>query len=192
VATSSLAAAGAPIAQRIDSDVLLAVCVLFWVLGLALYCAVMWQLNRRARRRELGIEDLHGDHWVAMGSLAISTLAGARVLAAMTVLGWGVHQAAHVLVLAVWVAALCWLPALVAAECWRLRRPPLYTTGRWSTVFPLGMLAVASHALWLTAVVAAAHIVFDVFTPLAAAALVGTAAGFALTRASAPDRSHAL
>lgn len=192
VATSSLAVAGAPIARRIHSHVLLAACAICWLLGLTLYALAMWLIFERTRRRELDMEDFQGEHWVAMGALAIATLAGSRVLAGTTVLRWapGLHDAAHVLTVVVWVVALCWLPALLAAEGWRLRRPPLYTSGRWSTVFPLGMLAVASHALWLTAGIGAGRVVFDVFTPLAVIAWVATAAGF-LTRASALDRLHA-
>ena len=181
VATSSLAVAGAPIARRIHSDVLLAICALCWLLGLALYALVMWLI---ARRRTLEIHDVQGEHWVAMGALAIATLAGSRVVAGTTVLRWspGLHDAVHVLTMVVWVVALCWLPVLAAGEAWRLRRRPLYTHGRWSSVFPLGMLAVASHTLWLTQNVPAAHVVSDVFAPLAVAAWLATAIGFAKTR----------
>ena len=184
VATSSLAVAGAPIARRIHSDVLLAICALCWLLGLVLYALVMGLIFERARRRTLEIDDVQGEHWVAMGALAIATLAGSRVVAGTTVLRWapGLHEAAHVLTMVVWVTALCWLPVLVAGEAWRLRRRPLYTHGRWSSVFPLGMLAVASHTLWLTQSVPAAHVVSDVFAPLAVAAWLATAIGFAILR----------
>ena len=96
---------------------------------------------------------------MTIGALAISALTGSRVLAAVTALslGHGAQQAARGLAIAVWIGALAWLPSLIAAEAWRLRRRPLYTTGRWSTVFPLGMLAVASHVLSLTAGIAAAR-----------------------------------
>ncbi|HEX6459495.1 MAG TPA: hypothetical protein VF032_11310 [Thermoleophilaceae bacterium] len=188
VATSSLAVSGAPIARRLHSDVLLAICAACWLLGLVLYAMVIALI---ARRRSLEFNDFQGEHWVAMGALAIATLAGSRVLACITALRWGPHDVADTLTVVVWVVALCWLPALVAVEGWRLRRPPLYTSGRWSSVFPLGMLAVASHALWLTAGGRPQHVVFAVFVPLAAAAWVATAAGF-LTLASARDRPHAL
>ncbi len=189
VATSSLAVAGEPIARRIHSDALLAFCAACWLLGLALYALVMWLITERARRGSLEIDDVQGEHWVAMGALAIATLAGSRVLAGVTALHWGPHDAARVLTLVVWIVALCWLPILVAGEGWRLRRPPLYTTGRWSSVFPLGMLAVASHALWLTASVPPGRVVFDIFTPLAVVAWLGTAIAF-VTLASARDRAH--
>jgi tellurite resistance protein TehA-like permease len=167
------------------------------VLALLTYAQFAWHIAGRVRRRQLGIDDLHGDHWVAMGALAISTLAGVRLLAAVTTMGWsaGLHDATRALAIVIWVAALCWLPALLVAEAWRLRQRPLYTHARWSTVFPLGMLAVASHGLALAAGVALAKPVFDVFTPLAGLAWLATAAGLAAfvrrTPAQAPGRSRA-
>ena len=127
-----------------------------------------------------------------MGALAISTLAGCRMLATIGTLGWAsaLHDAARWLAIAAWIGALLWLPALIAAESWRLRHPPLYTPARWSTVFPLGMLAVASHALASGAGVSPATIVFHVFAVLAVAAWIATAAGFAMSwRARTPRAS---
>jgi voltage-gated anion channel len=180
VATDSLAEAGAPIARRLQSDALLTACLAWWLLALVIYCGLTWLILRRAWRRELGFGDFQGDQWVLMGALAISTLAGCRVLAAMRILRWAaaLRHPARALSIALWVFALCWLPLLASAESWRLRRRPLYTTGRWSTVFPLGMLAVASHTLALTAAVSSGVPVFDVFTAIAAAAWLAVAAGF--------------
>jgi tellurite resistance protein TehA-like permease len=197
VATNSLAVAAAPIAERSNDRLLLGFACAWWLLALTLYCVLMWQIVGRARRRELGIDDLHGDHWVAMGALAISTLAGMRVLAGINAFDWApaAHDIARTLGIAAWIGALCWLPVLVASESWRLRRRPLYTHARWSSVFPLGMLAVASHALALTAGIAAGGVVSDVFTPIAVVAWLATAAGLlaTLTRtpARAPDRPRA-
>jgi tellurite resistance protein TehA-like permease len=181
VATDSLAVSGAPLARHAGSDVEVALAAAAWLLALSIYGVLSARILRRVARREIGRDDLDGDHWVTMGALAISTLAGSRVLAAMTVLGWadGFRDVVRVLAMAVWIGALVWLPALVAAEAWRLRRPPLYTVARWSTVFPLGMLAVASHALWLTAGVGAAGPVFQAFTGLGAAAWLAVAVAYA-------------
>jgi tellurite resistance protein TehA-like permease len=198
VATNSLAVAGATITARSHSGALLALDIAWWLLALVLYCALASLILRRAWRREIGHPDLHGDHWVAMGALAISTLAGCRILAAIGALDWsaGLHDFVRTLSIVTWAGALCWLPALVAAESWRLRQRPLYTHARWSTVFPLGMLAVASHALALSAGVAAGTAVFHVFAVIAAAAWVATAAGFVVDLARArpapvPDRPRA-
>jgi tellurite resistance protein TehA-like permease len=183
VATDSLAVAGASITTRSHNGPLLEIELAWWLLALALYCVLATLIARRARRRDIGIAELHGDHWVAMGALAISALAGCRMVATIGTLGWAsaLHEAARWLAIAAWIGALLWLPALLAAESWRLRHPPLYTPGRWSTVFPLGMLAVASHALATGAGVSSATIVFHVFAVLAVAAWLATATGFALS-----------
>ncbi len=87
-----------------------------------------------------------GDHWIFGGALAIATLACARTTAALEATGrlvaWhGVLQDAT---LALWTAAIVWLPVLLAGE---LLRPRLrYQTARWGTVFPFGMYAVCSIA----------------------------------------------
>jgi len=174
VATDSLAVAGAPLAHRAGSDFAVALAAATWLLALSIYCVLAGVIVRRIAKREITRSDLDGDHWVTKGALAISTLAGSRVLAAMIGLGWGhgVREAARVLTIVVWIGALAWLPLLIAAETWRLRRPPFYTVARWSTVFPLGMLAVASHALALTAGVQAGKPVATAFTAFGAAAWV--------------------
>jgi tellurite resistance protein TehA-like permease len=194
VATDSLAVVGAPLARRAGSDWGVALAALGCLLALAAYCVIASGIVRRIWRREIGRGDLDGDHWVTMGALAISTLAASRVLAAMTVLGWGhgARDAARVLAIAAWIAALAWLPALIAAEVWRLRRAPRYSAKRWSTVFPLGMLAVASHALALTAGIAAAKPVFHAFTAIGAAAWIAVAAGGAYAGISAGSSSCSL
>jgi tellurite resistance protein TehA-like permease len=180
VGTDSLAVTGASLAHRTAGDALLALSLVLWLLALAVYCRLAATMLARIGRREIGIDDLQGDHWITMGALAISTLAGMRVTAGMTLLGWpgGLHDAANALSIAIWVAAACWLPALVVAESWRLRQRPLYTAKRWGTVFPLGMYAVASHAINRTAHIGPGTTISHIFTAAAAAAWIAAGAGF--------------
>jgi len=180
VGTDSLAVTGASLAHRTVGDALLALSIVLWLLALAVYCKLAATMLGRIRRREIGIDDLHGDHWITMGALAISTLAGMRVTAGMTLLGWpgALHDIANALSVAIWVAAACWLPSLVVAESWRLRQRPLYVANRWGTVFPLGMYAVASHAINRIAHIGPATTISHIFTAAAAAAWIATAAGF--------------
>ena len=99
-------------------------------LGLAFYVAVLARFDLRQ------LAAGSGDHWIAGGALAIAALACARCAQRVDGL--------HTLTLAVWAAALAWLPVLVAAE---LARPRLHFHElRWSTVFPLGMYSVCSFA----------------------------------------------
>lgn len=88
-----------------------------------------------------------GDHWVAGGALAIAALACGRAAEAARSLGslHGIADGLGVTALAVWAAAVAWLPALLAAE---LARPRLaYDARRWSTVFPFGMYAACSFVV---------------------------------------------
>jgi hypothetical protein len=99
-------------------------------LGLVLYARVI--VAFRARELREG----PGDHWIAMGALAISSLAAGEAHAR---LGGGTLAAVS---LALWAAASAWILPLAVAE---LRRPRLrFHPKRWSTVFPLGMYALAS------------------------------------------------
>ncbi|KUN08345.1 hypothetical protein AQI95_08170 [Streptomyces yokosukanensis] len=113
--------------------------VLFW-LGLALYGLALARFDLRQ------VLEGAGDHWVAGGALAISALAGAKLLIAgdSGLYLWddddrGVLRFATVALL---VLDLAWYLVLLAAEA---ARPRLgYDMRRWSTVFPMGMTATAT------------------------------------------------
>lgn len=73
-----------------------------------------------------------GDHWIAGGAVAISSVAAARAdLGAVA--------------LALWIFALAWLLLLVAGEAARPRRGS--ASRRWATVFPLGMYAAMTYTI---------------------------------------------
>jgi tellurite resistance protein TehA-like permease len=86
-----------------------------------------------------------------MGALAITVLAGARIVemadAPMVDATRGLIAGASV---SFWAFATWLIPALVAAGWWRHRTnqvPLVYDATLWSIVFPLGMYAVASKYL---------------------------------------------
>jgi tellurite resistance protein TehA-like permease len=112
-----------------------------------------------------------GDHWIAGGAAAITALACA------TLAGAGDGEALTVGSVAVWAAAMLWLPFLVAGE---LRRPRLGTLGRrWSTVFPLGMYAAMSFAVAAADDLPAARTFALAWTVVAAAVWLAVAAAAA-------------
>jgi hypothetical protein len=102
--------------------------------GLALYVQALyrfdlWQLKTGA-----------GDHWVAGGALAISALAGSKLVAFS---GWTstAHSVLRVLTFVLLGLALAWYAVTAVAEVlWPRRR---YDIRRWATVFPMGMSAAA-------------------------------------------------
>jgi tellurite resistance protein TehA-like permease len=93
-----------------------------------------WRELRRGR----------GDHWIAGGALAICALAAAQLALAQVALA-GPDVLRRALAdgsAALWGATICWVPILIAGEA--LHRRLAYDVRRWSTVFPLGMVAVCS------------------------------------------------
>ena len=129
-------------------SVLAVIAVIAWSLGIGLYlvCAVF--VGIRALLHRIGPEDLDAPYWVMMGALAISVVAGSKILeggtapifAATTVI---IAGASAIL----WAISTWLIPALVIAGLWRhfRHRIPLgYSAGLWSMVFPLGMYSVAS------------------------------------------------
>ncbi|MGR7003205.1 SLAC1 family transporter [Yinghuangia aomiensis] len=94
-----------------------------------------------------------GDHWVAGGALAISAVAGSKLVASPVWTGIG-HDILRITTLVVLGVALGWYVVLAVAE---IAYPRLrYDIRRWATVFPLGMTAAAcllvsaaAHVAWL-------------------------------------------
>ncbi|MFC8514157.1 tellurite resistance/C4-dicarboxylate transporter family protein [Streptomyces sp. NPDC057257] len=116
--------------------------VLFW-LGLVLYGFALARFDLRQ------VLEGAGDHWVAGGALAISALAGSKLVAADSarLYLWndddrGVLRA---VTLSLLVLDLAWYAVLLVAEA---ARPRLrYDVRRWSTVFPMGMTAAATLSI---------------------------------------------
>ncbi|MCW7947325.1 membrane protein [Streptomyces hygroscopicus] len=140
VATEGIAVLGAALATTVGVAWLAHTALVFFWLGLASYVAGLWCFDLRQ------VATGAGDQWVAGGALAISALAGAKLLdAAQSGLYlWNnddndVLRAVTVGLLAL---ACLWYCVLAAAE---LRWPRShYDVRRWGTVFPMGMTAVAA------------------------------------------------
>lgn len=140
VATQGLAVLGAVLAAAESSAWLAhAALVLFW-LGLVLY---VWALTLFDPRQVL---EGAGDQWIAGGALAISALAGSKLIAAdgprLYLWNEDADDVLHTVTVALLVLDLAWYAVLAVAE---LVRPRLrYDFRRWATVFPLGMTAAAT------------------------------------------------
>jgi hypothetical protein len=140
VATEGLAVLGATLAAATSTAWLAhAALVPFW-LGLVLYTIALFRFDPRQVARGAG------DHWVAGGALAISALAGAKLLAAA---GTGMYlwngdagAVLHDATVALLALDLAWYVVLLVCELVWPR--PRYDVRRWSTVFPLGMTAAAT------------------------------------------------
>ncbi len=118
-----------------------------WSVGVFMYAATAIFVSLRLMLYPFGPEELTPSYWVAMGALAITVLAGARIVemadAPMVAATRGLIAG---LAVVFWAFATWLIPVLVAAGWWRhhVRRVPLrYESRLWSAVFPLGMYAVA-------------------------------------------------
>ncbi|MFJ8820179.1 tellurite resistance/C4-dicarboxylate transporter family protein [Streptomyces sp. NPDC102467] len=138
VATQGLAVLGATLSAGLGVEWLgYAAVVVFWF-GIVMYVAAFTRFDLRQ------VFTGAGDHWVAGGALAISALAAAKlVLAGRAGDLWnsdvtGVLRGMCGVLLALDVA---WYVVLAVAEVLRPRFT--YDVRRWSTVFPMGMTAVA-------------------------------------------------
>jgi tellurite resistance protein TehA-like permease len=141
VSTESLAVLAAILAAA-EGTLWLAVAALVAVaLGLVAYVFVLVRFD--LRQLLVG----HGDHWVAGGALAIAALACGKAAVAAGAIGSlnGMSDSLGTTALALWAAAMIWLPALLVCEIVapRLR----YDARRWSTVFPVGMYAACSFTV---------------------------------------------
>jgi tellurite resistance protein TehA-like permease len=149
VASESVAVAAATIEPVFDGArrELAVLAVVSWSVGVFLYAAAGVFVSLRLMLYDLGPDDLTPPYWVSMGALAITVLAGARIVemadAPMVAV---TRDLIAGLAVVFWAFATWLIPVLVAAGWWRhvRRRVPLrYDATLWSIVFPLGMYAVA-------------------------------------------------
>ncbi|MCW3765793.1 MULTISPECIES: tellurite resistance/C4-dicarboxylate transporter family protein [Paenarthrobacter] len=155
--------------------------VLSWSVGIVLYAAVGIFVSLRLMVYRIQPQDLGPGYFVSMGAMAITVLAGARILEMADA---PVTRAVHGLVagasVVFWAFATWLLPVLIAAGCWRhlINRVPLsYESGLWSIIFPLGMYSVAGIYLGRTDQLPVVLAIGQAELWLAAAAYVATFAG---------------
>jgi tellurite resistance protein TehA-like permease len=149
VASQSVAVAAATIEPVFESGRLwLAVlAVMSWSVGVFLYGATGVFVSLRLMLYPFGPEELTPPYWVSMGALAITVLAGARIVEmADAPMVAATRDLIAGLAVVLWAFATWLIPVLVAAGWWRhlVRKVPLrYEPTLWSMIFPLGMYAVA-------------------------------------------------
>jgi len=151
VSTQSIAVLGSYVADQFPvPEIAIFVCLGFYLLGGMFYLWIIslvllrWFFFRMDRTDALG-----PTYWINSGAMAITTLAGARLIATA---GPHVESLAHFLTafnLLFWATATWWIPLLLLISVWRffIQRFPLrYELGYWSMVFPLGMYAACTWA----------------------------------------------
>jgi tellurite resistance protein TehA-like permease len=150
VASQSVATAAStlePVVAGAARPVLAVLAVLSWSVGVFLYAACGVFVSLRLMLYRVGPQDFDAPYWVSMGAVAITVVAGARIVemdsAPMVDATRGLIAGLSVVF---WSFATWLIPVLVAAGWWRhvVRKVPLrYEATLWSIIFPLGMYAVA-------------------------------------------------
>jgi tellurite resistance protein TehA-like permease len=167
---------------------------LFWAFGILLYLIFITFIMYRFFFTHVRPADLTPPYWINMGAMAITTVAGARLVELphpSTFLAL-LQPFVEGFTIMMWAWGTWWIPLLVIIGIWKYgisRQPLSYAPALWSIVFPLGMYSTAVQLLtkipglqFLSAIVA-----FTVWVAVAAWALV--ALGWLSTIVSATRRA---
>ena len=153
VSTESICVLGALVDNVLGgTKFVLLIALAMYLIGALLYIPFITLILYRWMFFSMKPAELTPPYWINMGALAISTLAGSRLLLAAK--DWdflqGIAPFLVGLTLLYWCMATWWIPLLVIVGIWRhvvqhvlLRYDPQY----WAMVFPLGMYTVATFVL---------------------------------------------
>lgn len=151
-AVSVLACLLAPVLAADAAEVPLFVALAFWLVGSMLYIWLIALIFHRILFLPLTPGELTPPYWINMGAMAISTLAGVRLVgeASRMPLLTELLPFLKGMTLLFWATATWWIPILLALGAWRhlqKRVPLLYEHGYWSALFPLGMYTACTQNL---------------------------------------------
>lgn len=154
VASQSISILAATLHGHVDgtaADLLAIIAVLNWGIGLGLYLVIGTSLVIRVLRHGLTAIELTPAYWIVMGAVAISILAGSKLVGfSGSELSDAVQPLAAAAVPVLWTFATWMIPPLLVLGWWRhgLQGVPFrYGTALWAMVFPLGMYAASSMTL---------------------------------------------
>ncbi|MCW5979674.1 MAG: tellurite resistance/C4-dicarboxylate transporter family protein [Bryobacteraceae bacterium] len=155
VATQAVAALSALIAPHWEQPYRLMINFLglcLWLWGGMLYIWMISLIFYRYTFFRFSPGDLTPPYWINMGAMAISTLAGARLIVNAPD-AWFLHSLLPFLkgfTVFYWATGTWWIPMLVILAVWRYvyeRFPLEYDPLYWGAVFPLGMYTVGTFQM---------------------------------------------
>lgn len=154
VATQSISVLGTLLVGQFTAyrEPILFFTLCMFLLGCMLYIPLITLIFYRFTFVNVTTASLTPPYWINMGAVAITTLAGARLIIAAsegTMLG-DVMPFLKGFTLFFWAAGTWWIPLLLILGFWRhvYRRFPLrYDPQYWGMVFPFGMYTVCTFQL---------------------------------------------
>ncbi len=154
VATQSLSVLGSLLVPTFSQsqEVVLLFTLLWYLLGAMLYLVLFTLVFYRLLSFPLFTQSLTPTYWISMGALAITTLAGDRLILNAPLWPFLSNLLPFVLgfTLFFWTFATWLIPLLVLLGIWRhlIKREPIrYDPQYWGMVFPLGMYTVSTFLL---------------------------------------------
>ncbi len=154
VATQSISVLGTLLVSRRESysQPVLFFTLCMFLLGCMLYLLLITLIFYRFTFVNVTMAALTPPYWINMGAVAITTLAGARLIIAApgSPLVNDITPFLKGFTLFFWAAGTWWIPLLLALGFWRhvYKRFPLkYDPQYWGMVFPLGMYTVCTIQL---------------------------------------------
>jgi tellurite resistance protein TehA-like permease len=195
VSTQSVSVLGTLLAAHYSeyAHVLLFFTLCMYLAGCMLYLLLITLIFYRFTFLDLTSERLTPPYWINMGAVAITTLAGARLIlgAPASPLVTEIVPFIKGFTLFFWSAGTWWVPLLFILGFWRhvYKRFPLrYDPQYWGLVFPLGMYTVCTFQLSKALDFEPLMIIPRYFVYLALAAWTAAAVGMAYAIA-APKKS---
>jgi tellurite resistance protein TehA-like permease len=125
---------------------------MFWAFGLLLYLIFIAFIMFRFFFMRVRPTDLTPPYWINMGAMAITTVAGARLVELPHPDNFLVPLLPFVqgFSIMMWAWGTWWIPLLLIIGIWKYgisRQPLTYVPALWSIVFPLGMYSTAIQLL---------------------------------------------
>jgi tellurite resistance protein TehA-like permease len=152
VSTQSIAILSALLAQHFEQPIRLHInfiALSMWLWGGMMYIWMISLIFYRYTFFKFAPADFSSLYWINMGAMAISTLAGSRLIE-NTADAWFLESLLPFLrgfTIFFWATGTWWIPILVILGVWRhlFRKFPLrYDPQNWGAVFPLGMYTVCT------------------------------------------------
>jgi tellurite resistance protein TehA-like permease len=152
VGTQSIAVLGSLVTTEAAAPKILFFSLCMFLLGCMLYLFIIGLIFYRWTFFKMTPQQLTPPYWINMGALAITTLAGSRLILAAEKYKLLVDILPFIkgFTLFFWSTATWWIPLLILLGVWRhgIQKIPLtYDPQYWGMVFPLGMYTACTIQL---------------------------------------------